>query len=831
MTNIAAQSLPLDDAHPATPAAKLPPCAVVPPSWPLHRWIAVNPWWGLRHLPAEAASQVPGVRPKTSIFMPVSFYRDAWIGGRIQEQDLLAAAKEQGAGGTVQQWLSVLERSDGAPIIPAPLALELCREAHHEPALEAVCEQVARACALYFDKRQSRGFVRGLASSLFESWLEQASHDLSLDQRTELKGARKTLAKVSRNYQQAYDWANKIISLNDVDLECLANRLLFELVGWSSLCRGLEWREALEGRESAVTEQMLAVLFVWEAVALALASPDQRHQWQRAWGQYRKNVQRAGSANGQSQAQRVWHRAFELGYQRQLCSALARPASADEKENLESSGVAVQAVFCIDVRSEVLRRHLEACSPKVQTLGFAGFFGVPIEHQTLTSAANQARLPGLLAPVYRLVDSTGNPREDWVTRRSAENRETVRQSVRKAKYSSFSSFTLVESTGLAWAWKLIKDSLNKPATKEEDERPLSRRFHHRHGGDPVADSDRVTLAENLLRGMSKTSDFAPLLVLVGHGSHSDNNPHQASLACGACGGQNGGLNASAAAELINEPVIRAGLVSRGIRIPDFTLAVAAEHCTVTDRVRILERERIPTAYLSSVIEFEEQLAEASQAARRERATVLGLNGLNDDALLQAMQRRTTNWSEVRPEWGLANNAAIVFAKRARTRGTNLHGRVFLHDYDPDQDPNGQILEALMTAPLVVANWINLQYLGSVAAPDTFGAGNKLLHSVVGGNLGVVEGNHPDLRLGLSMQSVHDGQRWRHEPIRLHVVIDAPAERIEAILSRQSDVRQLVDNRWLWLFRWGEQGLERYHNGCWSSVAGDSEEDFGGNANS
>ena len=213
--------------------------------------------------------------------------------------------------------------------------------------------------------------------------------------------------------------------------------------------------------------------------------------------------------------------------------------------------------------------------------------------------------------------------------------------------------------------------------------------------------------------------------------------------------------------------------------------------------------------------LENTFSEAGLRTRRERATALGLNGLNDDTLLHAMVSRTSDWSEVRPEWGLANNAAIVFAKRSRTRGINLQGRVFLHDYDPKLDPEGAILEGLMTAPMIVANWINLQYLGSVACPDTFGAGNKLLHSVVGGNLGVVEGNNPDLRLGLSLQSVHDGHAWRHEPIRLHVLIDAPAERIEKILAAQPDVRRLVQNRWLWLCRFGEQGVQCYRNGQWA----------------
>lgn len=390
----------------------------------------------------------------------------------------------------------------------------------------------------------------------------------------------------------------------------------------------------------------------------------------------------------------------------------------------------------------------------------------------------------------------------------------VRQSVRKAKYSSFSSFTLVESTGLAWAWKLVRDSINRREPPKQSDSFSPGRLHHCHGGDPVSDTERTTLAENLLRGMSLTSNFAPVLLFVGHGSHTDNNPHQASLACGACGGQNGGLNASVAANLINDPVIRAGLANRGIRIPDFTLAIAAEHCTVTDTLTILDRGNIPDSYLDRLSQLESAFEKAGSLTRRERATPLGLNGLEDSELLKALEQRTTNWSEVRPEWGLANNASIIFAKRSLTRGLNLAGRTFLHDYDPALDTDGGLLEGLMTAPMIVANWINLQYLGSVSAPETFGAGNKLLHSVVGGNLGVVEGNDPDLRIGLSRQSVHDGQRWRHEPVRLSVVVDAPRARIEQILARQPDVARLVENRWLWLFRLNEQGVENYRDGAW-----------------
>ena len=120
--------------------------------------------------------------------------------------------------------------------------------------------------------------------------------------------------------------------------------------------------------------------------------------------------------------------------------------------------------------------------------------------------------------------------------------------------------------------------------------------------------------------------------------------------------------------------------------------------------------------------------------------------------------------------------------------------------------------------MIVANWINLQYFASVTVPQVYGSGNKLLHSVVGGNVGVVEGKNARLRIGLPLQSVHDGTHWRHEPVRLTVLIDAPEDRIESVLRRQPDVAALVENQWVSLHRMSGQGVARYDNGNWVAVA-------------
>jgi uncharacterized protein YbcC (UPF0753/DUF2309 family) len=85
---------------------------------------------------------------------------------------------------------------------------------------------------------------------------------------------------------------------------------------------------------------------------------------------------------------------------------------------------------------------------------------------------------------------------------------------------------------------------------------------------------------------------------------------------------------------------------------------------------------------------------------------------------------------------------------------------------------------------------------------------------VGGQIGVFEGNGGDLRIGLARQSLHDGDRWMHEPLRLTVIIDAPIERIEGVIGKHAIVRDLVDNSWLHLWRWREDGFQVRRAGQW-----------------
>ena len=307
--------------------------------------------------------------------------------------------------------------------------------------------------------------------------------------------------------------------------------------------------------------------------------------------------------------------------------------------------------------------------------------------------------------------------------------------------------------------------------------------------------------------MSLTSNFARLVLLTGHGANVVNNPHASALHCGACGGYSGEVNARLLADILNDKAVRQDLADLGINIPNDILFLGGLHDTTTDRITLYLEDHDTAFHRTDIEQATSWLKAAGKLARTERA--LRLPGANRSTIY----RRSRDWAETRPEWGLAGCKSFIAAPRSRTAGKSLEGRAFLHDYDWRQDSGFGTLTLILTAPVVVASWISLQYYGSTVAPQLFGAGNKLLHNVVGG-LGVLEGNGGSLRAGLPWQSVHDGKRYIHEPLRLSVCIEAPREAISEVLNQHPDVRALFDNRWLHLFALDGQGhmAWRYQSG-------------------
>lgn len=312
-------------------------------------------------------------------------------------------------------------------------------------------------------------------------------------------------------------------------------------------------------------------------------------------------------------------------------------------------------------------------------------------------------------------------------------------------------------------------------------------------------SDQISTLENALRTMGLTRTFARLVLFCAHGSSSENNPFEAALDCGACGGNAGSPNARLLATMANKPLVREYLARNGISIPRDTYFIAGQHNTTTDEVQLFDLEDLPHTHQNDLFRLIQDLKEAGFRNSQERCARFPevRTTLPPYRAARLVYERSCDWSQIRPEWGLSGNAAFIIGSRKLSRGINLEGRVFLHSYDYWEDPTGRLLETLMTAPQVVGQWINMEHYFSTVDNEVYGSGSKIYHNVVG-RFGIMYGPQSDLRVGLAWQTVWDGQRPYHEPMRLFTLIEAPRERISRIIRNYRVLQHYYDNEWVHL---------------------------------
>ena len=766
----------------------------IPPVWPLASSVAVNPYLGQTGETLAQTGARLGRIGGVAVTMPREWYATRIADGTITDADLEAAlAAQQGAGPSDIAALKEAAKTQAAPQTPHPSIADLAAEVSGIDWAGIIADRFSQWAAGYFDQGQAL-WSAPRRRGAYDAWRQHATHDLT-PEIMGLSGFGQFASETPDTAPEARLRAAKRLGLGAQMLDTYFHQLLFSLGGWAQVARYHLWQAELEGRSDQTITDLLTIRLLWEEALFLQYEDAITAKWLEV---------KAGHASPLAPSQdletdAILQEAWERSVQRDLAQTFAQTP-----RNSNDTRPALQVAFCIDVRSEVFRRALEGVSDDIQTLGFAGFFGLTAAHKGFASDVTEKRLPVLLNPAVTSTSQGDNPLADQNTRFKAR----ASRAWGRFKLAAVSSFAFVEAMGPIYAAKLLRDTFNM-APNAMPNGPAPRL-------DPTLDLDsQITSAETILRAMSFTDNFARLVVLAGHGANVVNNPFASGLHCGACGGYSGEVNARLLVGLLNSAEVREGLAARGIDIPEDTLFLGALHDTTTDQITLYERDPAKHLHTAEINQAKAWFVAAGAVTRGERALRLPRASGGADIV-----KRSRDWSETRPEWALAGCKAFIAAPRQRTAGKSLQGRAFLHDYDWKQDNGFGVLELIMTAPVVVASWISLQYYGSTVAPQAFGAGNKLLHNVTGG-IGVVEGNGGTLRAGLAWQSIYEGEGYAHDPLRLSVCIEAPREAMSDILSRHEGVRALFDNRWLHLFALDETGQMawRYDGNLeWSPVA-------------
>ncbi|MFI3197238.1 MAG: DUF2309 domain-containing protein [Methylococcaceae bacterium] len=509
---------------------------------------------------------------------------------------------------------------------------------------------------------------------------------------------------------------------------------------------------------------------------------------------------------------KVWLNAYENNYRDSFFQAL-RANHNRGRWAIRKKRPDAQIIFCMDDREEGFRRHLEEFNPAIETLGAAGFFGVAMNYQGLDDHKVTALCPVVVMPAHEVkeVARTGNNKvlathnrgrklkqrlANWLQNGLRRNllvshpvidviapltllNLLAKSLLPKAYYHLLSSVTQRLSPP-------VKTQLNFTST---DNLTVASPEHPKSGFTDNEQADRVA---GLLRNTGLTYGFAELVMLMGHGSISQNNPHLAAYDCGACSGRHGGPNGRVFAAMANRREIRKLLIERGIIIPSDTWFIGAEHNTCNEAISWFDLTDLPTERRPSLKKLQQALRHAQLMSAHERCRRLASapRKPTPKQALAHIQERSTDFSQARPELGHATNAAALVGRRALTQGAFFDRRVFLISYDPTQDPDGKILEGILLAVGPVGSGINLEYYFSTVNNEHLGCGSKVPHNVTG-FFGVMEGASSDLRTGLPQQMIEI-----HEAMRLQLLVEAKTSVLERIYADQESLRELIAGGWL-----------------------------------
>ncbi|MDR9449431.1 MAG: DUF2309 domain-containing protein [Psychroflexus sp.] len=725
-------------------------------TWPLYAFVTSNPLSGYEGMPFPKAMNEAGNLSGGNLYPDPEVLEEAWQYGDINDKRLKALLKANKVSESPAECLKQMKSA---------------KKRAKSSSDKDVDRLMVKWLMAFLDEGLAEWEMPGKDKGFYQAWRSLARYDNEIDI--------KAIENITDN---ALDTIKLILGdfPENVHKDIIRHHIA-ALPGWTGYIKyRLEENSTWQQKYDLTLEDYLAVRL---SISRALGA---------------KIVPKTADFDDDKKVNElkyIWLKTWEKSFQDRLSEQL-RHQVVSKTDNEQRPDA--QMVFCIDTRSELIRRHVES-KGNYETFGYAGFFGIAMDYIDQNSGIDIKSCPPILSSAYKATEeSKPDKKEDLEKYRLKQEKANFKDYfLKRMKNMLPSAFGFVEGAGFFYGLNLLARTLI-PQHLYDPEKKQSRSYEHlcepkldhiHTDGADLKIEEKATIVKSAFTLMGWTS-FADLVVFVGHGSHSKNNPFASSLDCGACAASPGRHNARMLARLANEDAVREYLKSDGIAIPDQTVFIGAEHNTTTDDILLFDAD-VPVDYSERLKQLKTDLQQAQVSATQERLKI------DQKSVLKAHQK-TNDWSETRPEWGLAKNKAFIIGPRDLTKHLNLEGSCFLHSYDWQLDENGNALEGIMQGPMVVTQWINNHYYFSTVDNDNYGGGSKIFHNI-SGRFGVVMGNGSDLKAGLPLQSVKaTDEQLYHQPLRLSVYIHAPKQRIERILEKNNNLRSLLDNEWIYL---------------------------------
>jgi len=746
-------------------------------------------------------------------------------------------------------------KAHAGPPAPGTRHHELLREATGSDCDQLVHELLIPFCSAYLDQGYSHwplperdaglfhsfAAVYGREGNLHQAWLEDLSTEL----------ARITQAGISP--EESILESLELLGVEPSEWESFVTSTLLALRGWAGMIRQVEIRRDSVAHpipEGSLGE-LLAVRLILDRLAAAWVAKETLG-YDGPLADLRRVVRATGSKPGTSgveqrafqvfqlaqalgwlpqhlaslskrewidlvleiedfpaiKRRQVWHAAFERRHRVQTLDAIAlhsrRPAARVPQPRF-------QVICCLDEREESFRRHLEEVAPEVETFGAAGFFNIPIYYRGAADAHYVPLCPIVIKPQHWVEEDVCYTHDEAHATRARFRRALGMAShqMHRSSLTAAGGALLTAGLGALASIPLVARVLFPRLTARirslagsmVEPPPQTRLELERSQPTPGPEAGQVgftldemaNMGERLLRDIGLTSSFARIVVALGHGSNSLNNPHISAYNCGACGGGCGGPNGRSLAHILNDPRIRERLKQRGLVIPDDTIFIGGWHNTCNDYVNYFDLDRLPKSHKAEFDRVRREIEEACDRNAHERCRRFISAPLNMSfpAARRHVEARSEDLAQTRPECGHASNALCIVARRSRTRGLYLDRRAFLTSYDPTQDDEQtSTLVRLLSAAVPVCAGINLEYYFSYVDNVGYGCGTKLPHNVTS-LLGVMEGMTSDLRPGLPWQMVEI-----HDPVRLLFIIETTPQKMDSLLDRFPAIGKLCRNGWV-----------------------------------